>query len=99
MERLNNKLIINGMQYELIRRTSLVALYSIQGGRYFEVSRIYIMPEQQIYDHSYPEREVLPTNDQFGKDGSRFYRSESKAQIYYNHFNRDLGRKRRSNVV
>lgn len=45
MLRLPEQISINGTDYDLIKRIKQVALYSINGGRCYEVSRINIRPK------------------------------------------------------
>jgi len=80
------------MEYILLKRSERVALFSVNGGRYYEVSRISIQPAEHIFGYIYPEREALPTNEEFGKDGSRFFKSRTKAHMYFIHLNTNFKR-------
>ena len=69
MDVIKNMFRKNGLPYHLIRRNELVALYGVGGTftdqiLHYEVCRIHIRNDQ------YGFREALPSNDQFGRDGS-----------------------------
>ena len=69
MKTLKNQFNKNGLRYYLIQRNEVVAMYGISGTftdniLHYEVCRIHIRNDQ------YGHREVLPSNEQFGKDGS-----------------------------
>ena len=74
---------INGTHCRLIKRTEKVALLSVDNGRRFEVCRIYIMPKVIVDNYIYYQREVVSSNGQFGKDGSKFFMREVDALSYF----------------
>jgi hypothetical protein len=52
--------------YSLVKRTENKAMYkSIEG--ILEVFNIKVAPEQEIYGIAYPEREIYPNSEDFGK--------------------------------
>ena len=80
---------VNGALYRLIKRTDKVALFSIHGGKRFEVTRIYVYPKTYVPNwlHHYPEREAISNNSQFQKDGSKQFRKEEDALVYFDKLN------------
>jgi hypothetical protein len=80
----------NGMDYTLLKRSDKVAIYSMQGGRRWEVSMIYILPEIYFDDKYYPRREAISNNNQFGRDGSKFFNNEEQAKKYFDILNRSI---------
>jgi hypothetical protein len=90
MIRLNDVEIVNGLGYRLIKRSDKVAIYSVQGGRRYEVSRIYILPKVSFMNYMYREREAVSNNSQFGRDGSKFFSQKEQALLYFNKLNKDL---------
>jgi hypothetical protein len=85
--------MINGDDYELLKRTEKLALFSINDGRRYEVTRVYIKPKgyDPVWWVHYPEREVISANgDQFNKDGSRFFFKLEDAMWYFEKLNREL---------
>jgi len=84
---------VNGISYELIKRSDKVAVFSVQGGRRFEVVRIYVLPKR--YDaywlYHWPEREEITRGSQFGRDGSRMFFEKEQALKYFDKLNQSLG--------
>jgi len=82
MKLLKESFRLNGLQYKLLKRNDIVALYGI-GGTYtnnilhWEVSKMYIRNDK------YGIRESLPTNEKSGRDLSRCYMDEEKAYRYF----------------
>lgn len=76
---------INGLSCELIKRTDKWALLSIQGGRRYEVLRIYVLPRgyNPYWMQAYHERETVSGNGQFLRDGSKFFTSLEYAEAYF----------------
>jgi hypothetical protein len=52
--------------YELVERTDNVAMHKSDDG-VMEVFKIKILPPAEIYGREYPEREVSPPDEDFGK--------------------------------
>lgn len=85
MQRLRNHMEINEMLYELITRNDDWAVFSIQGGRRYEVLRIYVLPGyyDRVWWHNFPERESVSGAGQFMRDGSKFFDCQEKALVYF----------------
>lgn len=85
MLRLSKHMIINGMPYELIKRSDTWAIFSVQGGRRYEVLKIYVLPRyyDRVWWQSFPERETVSGNGQFLRDGSKFFSSLEHAEAYF----------------
>lgn len=81
----------NGQLYELIKRSDKVALFSVDGGRRYDVSRIYILPQESIIDFTYKERETISSDRQFGRDGSSYCNTLEEALRYFDNLNKKLG--------
>jgi len=82
MYRLKEKFRLNGLRYILLNRNEVVALYGILGSHtdeilHYEVSKIYIRKDK------YGIREALPTNEKFGNDRSRCYKSRQQSLEYF----------------
>lgn len=88
LRRLPDKMIYNGQEYTLLKRTETVALFSIDGGFRFEVSRIYILPPVYFEYVYYPFRETISDNNQFGRDGSKYFNTLEQAMAYFEKLNR-----------
>ena len=73
VETLKTEFNKNGLPYTLVKRNQYVAMYGI-GGEYnpevkhWEVCRIVKFPAQTMFGKQYPERERLPSNENFGRD-------------------------------
>ena len=77
-----------GHLMRLVKRDGMAAMFQSVDSSYWEVHRIRIAAARQIFDKSYPEREILAGNEDFGQFGwacssqtraeARF--SEAKAQ-------------------
>jgi len=86
---------VNGADYELIKRSEKVALFSINGGRYYEVTRIYIRPK--YYDaywfHHFPTREDISGNGkEYNSDGSKRFSRLEDALVYFEKLNLEINR-------
>jgi len=82
MKTLKTSFRLNGLPYTLLKRNEVVALYGIGGTftdkiLHWEVCKIYIRKDQ------YGEREVIPTNEKFGRDPSRCFNNEDSALRYF----------------
>lgn len=82
MEKLNEKFKKNGLLYRLIRRNKHVALYAVSGSYtdktiYYEVCKIHLRKDK------WGIREALPSNEQFGRDGSIAVIKIEDADCYY----------------
>ena len=53
----------------LIRREGMAAMYASVDGSYWEVHHVRIAPPKTIFNKSYPEREILAGNEEFGQYG------------------------------
>jgi len=89
MKTLNEHFRLNCLPYTLLKRNDKVALYGI-GGEFtdeilhWEMDIIYIRKDQ------YGEREHIATNDTFGRDRSRCFNNELKAQEYFDKLTSEL---------
>ena len=88
MERLKTTFTKNGLPYTLIQRNDVVALYGV-GGTYptdilhYEVCRIQHLTEREMFSTLVPAHEALPSNEQFGKEGSRAIVKLDEARKYF----------------
>jgi len=88
MNTLKERFRLNGLQYTLLKRNDVVALYGISGTYtdkilHYEVDIIYIRKDK------YGLREHIATNDDFGRDRSRCYNSLKKAEEYFDKLTTD----------
>lgn len=93
MKRLDTRMTYNGDDYLMIKRSENVALYSVNDGRHYEVTRIYISPKHydSYWFHHYPEREVISSNgQQYNTDGSKCFFKLEDALWYFERLNRKL---------
>lgn len=81
---------INGTHCRLIKRTEKVALLSVNDGWRYEVCRIYIMPKVIYDNYVYYQHEVVSSNGQFGRDGSKFFTREEDALKYFEKLDKSL---------
>ncbi len=69
MERLSDKVQVRGVGRDVsssfVKRNGKVCLYQRSDGPY-EVFLVGILPEELIMGKPYPEREVYPSNEDFG---------------------------------
>jgi hypothetical protein len=78
----------NELPYQLIKRNEAVALYGV-GGIYtdkilhYEVCQIYIQKAGDRFGKHFPETEILPGNEKFGRDKSRAIVNYEDAVKYY----------------
>jgi len=85
MKKLQDHFSKNELPYTLLKRNDVVALYGIGGEHtdkilHYEISKIYIRkPDKYCKEY----RESLPTNEKFGKDGSRCYKDQKLAYEYF----------------
>ena len=92
MKRLKNEFKKNDLYYKLLDRTETVALFetSIFGNTVsgYEVCCIIIAPAEIAFGKEYPEREIIPSNEQFGYDGSKsfFPKNLEEAKMYLQEF-------------
>jgi len=85
MKRLTDILRKNGFSYTLILREGRTAIYRQQVTEklaYFEVFVVKVKPEQNLFGKFYPEREVFPSDDCFGKSGWSFRNLEDAMKRY-----------------
>jgi hypothetical protein len=82
METLRDRFTKNELPYQLIKRNAVVAMYGV-GGTYtdkilhYEVCQIYINKAGDRFGQHFPESESLPSNEEFGMDGSELTRSKA----------------------
>jgi len=82
MKALSEKFRKNGLQYQLIQRNEVAAIYGVSGTYtnkilHYEVCKIHIR------DDKYGKRESLPSNGQFGRDGSSDILNLQDAKSYF----------------
>ena len=82
MERLKTTFNKNGLPYTLSQRNDVVALYGV-GGSFTDEILHYEVCKIQRRDDQYGFREATPTNEQFGKEGSRAIVKLDKAKEYF----------------
>lgn len=78
----------NGLTYIMKTRNAKVALYELfLNGQSvgYEVCVLKVLPKERILKRLYPEREALPSDEEFGMDGSKaFFPGElEKAKAYF----------------
>ena len=89
MKTLKESFRLNGLQYTLLKRNEVVALYGI-GGTYtdkilhYEVDIIYTRKDK------YGTREHIAKNDDFGRDRSRCFANEDLALEYFDTLTEEL---------
>lgn len=101
IQKLPNSFSKNGLPYQLIERNDKVALYSVGGTYYpddkhYEVIRIIHVPEKVVFGKNYPKREALPSNEQFGREGSRCITDRDQAEAYFMELTEKLNNKSRN---
>ncbi len=69
MEKIKDKFRKNSLLYRLIKRNDLVALYGL-GGTFTDKILHYEVCRIRIRNDKYGFREALPSNEQFGREGS-----------------------------
>lgn len=79
---LKEHFIKNGLPYTFIKRNDYVCLYGI-GGTYTDKVICYEVLKIQVRNDKYGIREALPSNEQFGRDGSASFISLKQAEKYY----------------
>lgn len=93
MNKLKEKFRLNGLQYTLIKRKEVVALYGINGTytgkvHHYEVGVIYTRKDK------YGESEAIAKSDDFGRDLSRCFKSKDEAEAYFDELTKVLMMKR-----
>lgn len=97
METLKTSFGKNELTYTLIKRNDLVALYGVSGTYtkeilHLEVCRIQKRKASTFKGKTIPEREAIPSDEQFGKEGSQAYpkRMEKEALLYFDELTETL---------
>ena len=68
MEHLSTTHAANGYEYEQVWRKGMTAIYKqLRTEDTYEVIKIKISPASEVFGKSYPEREVYPGNEEWGK--------------------------------
>ena len=88
MERLKTTFTKNGLPYTLIQRNDVVALYGVGGSftdtiLHYEVCRVKRINACEMFGSRVPAHEALPSNEEFGKEGSRAIVKLEKAKEYF----------------
>jgi hypothetical protein len=78
----------NGLPYRLVLRNEVVAMFGVGGIYYpdnfhYEVVKIYRVPERVLFGKLRPACEALPSNEQFGLDGSKCFVDRERAKAYF----------------
>ena len=99
MEQLKQSFNKNGLPYTLLKRNEVVALYGVGGTftdriLHYEVCKIHYRSAGVFKGKSFPESEVLPSNEQFGRDGSMAIVDYQEALIYFDRLTLTLLNKR-----
>jgi hypothetical protein len=89
MKTLKTQFRMNELQYTLLKRNEVVALYGIAGTYtdeilHYEVDIIY------IHKDKYGEREHIAKNDDFGRDRSRCFNNKDLADNYFDELTSEL---------
>ena len=88
MEKLEQTISKNGYTYIQLHRNKNTALYQQTYGGFhpvaFEVFNIKTRKEGMVYDKLYPEREVFPSNEDFGKGAISLITFERAWKSYIN---------------
>lgn len=87
MEILKGEFKKNDLRYKMIKRSRVAAIFQINGLEQYEVVRIYIAPEGELFGKMVYEREIITNNEQFGKDGSKSCGSLAKANRVFDTLN------------
>ena len=85
MKRLPEELRCNGYTYTLHMRGKRACIYAqhvAPGKRRWEVFLIKTRPAEDIIGKSYPEREVFPSNESFGKTAWTFIKLENAEKAF-----------------
>jgi hypothetical protein len=106
MERLKEVFRKNDLPYQLVLRNDVAAIYGV-GGTYtdkilhYEVIEIHIRKAGSFRGVDFPEGEVLPSNEQFGRDKSRAIVKYDDALEYFNELTRWLksGKEGKINII
>jgi hypothetical protein len=77
----NIKAGIRGLKATLVERTDTKAWYKRSDGEH-EIFKIQIKPAGKVYGKHYPEREIYPNNEAFGK-WAWCYPNEKGARQHY----------------
>jgi len=85
----------NELPYTLLKRNDVVALYGV-GGTYtdtilhYEVCQIRHKPQRVVSGHFIEAGEALPSDEQFGRDGSRAIVNHEEALTYFDELTASL---------
>lgn len=94
METLKETFRKNGLNYKLLDRTDKVAVYELKIGTVvgYEVCKIYFNKARTLWGKDLPESESVPSNEQFGYEGSKcFFPHDLKlAKEYFKEFDDKL---------
>jgi len=78
----------DGFSFKLLERSNGIALFQKSKPHHskpcYEVVRLKIRPEQDIYGRHYPEREGLPTSESWGTDGWSYSDEKSAKKRFEN---------------
>lgn len=88
MRQLQEQFRKNGLPYTLIKRNDVVALYGVGGTftdkiLHYEVCQIHQQHERVFKGVQFEAGEALPSNEQFGRDGSRAIVNREEALTYF----------------
>jgi hypothetical protein len=95
IQRLPDLLAKNDLPYNLIKRNEHVAMYGVGGTYYpndlhYEVVRIIHVQPKVLFGKVQPEHEALPSNERFGKEGSRAITERKRAETYFQELTQKL---------
>ena len=85
MERLPIELRINGYNYTQLKRGKKACIYEqhvTPGTLRFEVIFIKLRPAEEVMGRDYPEREVYPCNEDWGKKGWTYIELENALRAF-----------------
>lgn len=87
MKKLEKVIHIKGlgmpMKATLLKRTKRKAIY-VRDDKIYEVFRIQVSPPTNMFGREYPEREVYPGNEDFGKNAWCFNNKGLAEELYIN---------------
>lgn len=58
-----------GHAMRFVKRLGMVGMFKAVGADYWEIHRIRVAQPREVFGRSYPEREVLASNEDFGTYG------------------------------
>ena len=82
MKKLGDSYSANGNTYKLVLRDGNVCVFF--NGSHYEVFIVSLKPAESVFGVPYPEREAVPSNEEWGQKGWTF-RSKDRAMNKFNY--------------